>query len=144
MSSQNKNPKLKHVFNWGLDLNKHGSVVDMSEITAGGQNILAFATSKGHLCGLDLRCKELAWDLENDPKYGWLLFLFFSVTCISKGSPRLFCNYHAPCFHQLRFNALNGSGPIPVLVGIGNQSGLPHSMGYAVSTPNKKLAARRT
>ncbi len=65
-----KVPKLKNVFNWQLDLNKHGSVVDMSEVTSGGQNILAFVTSGGRLCGLDLRSKELAWDLENDPKYG--------------------------------------------------------------------------
>ena len=27
-------------------------------------------TTKGHLCGLDLRIPNLAWDLENDPRHG--------------------------------------------------------------------------
>ena len=72
MSQQHKTPKLKNVFNYQLDLNKQGSVVDMSEVTSGGQNILAFVTSRGRLCGLDLRSRQLAWDLENDPKYGMM------------------------------------------------------------------------
>ena len=70
MSQNMKNPKIRNAFNLELRLDKHGSVVDMSEVTTGGQNILAFVTSRGHVCGLDLRAKELAWDLENDPKYG--------------------------------------------------------------------------
>ena len=39
-------------------------------MTCGGQNVLAFVTTKGHLCGLDLRIPNLAWDLENDPRHG--------------------------------------------------------------------------
>ena len=58
MSQNMKNPKLRNVFNWELKLDKLGSVVDMNEVTTGGQNILAFVTSRGHICGLDLRAKE--------------------------------------------------------------------------------------
>ena len=32
--------------------------------------VISFVTTKGKLCGLDLRMQELAWDLKNDPKYG--------------------------------------------------------------------------
>ena len=39
-------------------------------MTCGGQNVLAFVTTKGHLCGLDLRILNLVWDLENDPRHG--------------------------------------------------------------------------
>ena len=39
-------------------------------MTCRGQNVLAFVTTKGHLCGLDLRIPNLAWDLENDPRHG--------------------------------------------------------------------------
>ena len=51
-------------------IDTQGSVVEMSEMTCGGQNVLAFVTTKGHLCGLDLRIPNLAWDLENDPRHG--------------------------------------------------------------------------
>ena len=39
-------------------------------MTCGGQNVLVFVTTKGHLCGLDLRIPNLVWDLENDPRHG--------------------------------------------------------------------------
>lgn len=76
MSEQSKTPKLKNIFNYELNMDTQGSVVEMSEMTSGGQNVLAFVTTKGHLCGLDLRARELAWNLENDPKYGNYKFQF--------------------------------------------------------------------
>ena len=39
-------------------------------MTCGGQNVLAFVTTKGHLCGLDLRIPNLVWDLENNHRHG--------------------------------------------------------------------------
>ena len=39
-------------------------------MTCGGQSVLVFVTTKGHLCGLDLRIPNLVWDLENDPRHG--------------------------------------------------------------------------
>ena len=39
-------------------------------MTCAGQNVLAFVTTKGYLCGLDLRIPNLVWDLENDPRHG--------------------------------------------------------------------------
>ena len=69
-NSKQKTLKAKDVFKWELDPYLHGSIVEMSEMTCGGQNVLAFITTKGHLCGLDLRTPNLAWDLENDPRHG--------------------------------------------------------------------------
>ena len=54
-------------------------MVEMSEMTCGGQNVLAFVTTKGHLCGLDLRIPNLAWDLENDPRHGKSLSRFCKI-----------------------------------------------------------------
>ena len=65
-----KSPKLKSYLQYNLDYSQYGSVVDITEITTGGQNVLVFVTTKGKLCGLDLRTKDLAWELNNDPKYG--------------------------------------------------------------------------
>ena len=95
-SSKNSksNPKLKNVFNWQLDLNKHGSVVDMSEITTGGQNVLTFVTSRGRLCGLDLRTRELAWDLENDPKYGKIILYTKYIQ---------YCTVHWPLYVHVQY-----------------------------------------
>ena len=69
-NSKQKTLKAKDVLRWELDPSLHGSVVEMTEMTCGGQNVLAFVTTKGHLCGLDLRTPNLAWDLENDPRHG--------------------------------------------------------------------------
>ena len=55
---------------WQLDPKEQGSIVEINEISSGGQNVISFVTTKGKLCGLDLRMQELAWDLKNDPKYG--------------------------------------------------------------------------
>ena len=54
---------------WQLDPKEQGSIVEINEISSGGQNVISFVTTKGKLCGLDLRMQELAWDLKNDPKY---------------------------------------------------------------------------
>ncbi|XP_019859703.1 PREDICTED: phosphoinositide 3-kinase regulatory subunit 4-like [Amphimedon queenslandica] len=72
-NSKQKALKAKDVLRWELDPSLHGSVVEMTEMTCGGQNVLAFVTTKGHLCGLDLRTPNLAWDLENDPRHGLML-----------------------------------------------------------------------
>ena len=47
-----------------------GQVVDMAHFTAGGQNVLCYVTTKGRLCGLDLRSNETTWKLNNNPKFG--------------------------------------------------------------------------
>ena len=69
-SGKQKTPKAKQFLNWPLDYGEYGNVVDMSEFTSGGQNLLTFVTTKGRLCGLDLRAPGLAWDLQNNNKYG--------------------------------------------------------------------------
>ena len=61
---------MKQFLNWSLDREEYGNVVDMSEFTSGGQNLLTFVTTKGRLCGLDLRAPGLAWDLQNNNKHG--------------------------------------------------------------------------
>ena len=42
----------------------------MASFTAGGQDVICFATSRGKLCGLDLRSNEMVWELTNEAKYG--------------------------------------------------------------------------
>ena len=49
-----------------------GQVVEMAHFTAGGQNLLCYVTTKGRLCGLDLRSNETVWRLINNPKFGKL------------------------------------------------------------------------
>ena len=123
-----KNPKLRNVFTWELDLDKYGSVVDMNEITAGGQNILTFVTTRGRLCGLDLRSQELAWDLENNPKRG--------INIVS--------NYTNIIIFKFRFNVVYGCGPIPELGSTWNQSRFPCDMGHEIPAAHSILATRGT
>ena len=54
-------------------------MVEISEMTCSGQNVLVFVTTKGHLCGLDLRIPNLVWDLKNDPRHGKSLSRFRKI-----------------------------------------------------------------
>ena len=58
----------------------YGTVVDMSHFTAGGQNVICFATTRGKLCGLDLRSNEHVWELTNNPKFGKSVFTLNNCT----------------------------------------------------------------
>ena len=42
----------------------------MASFTAGGQDVVCFATTRGKLCGLDLRSNRMVWELTNEAKYG--------------------------------------------------------------------------
>ncbi len=53
-----------------VDTHKYGTIVDMAQFTAGGQNVICLATTRGKLCGLDLRCNDIAWELTNNAKFG--------------------------------------------------------------------------
>ena len=53
-----------------VDPSENGLVIDMAHFTAGGQNVLCYATTKGRLCGLDLRSNDTVWSLTNNPKFG--------------------------------------------------------------------------
>ncbi len=53
-----------------VDAAQYGTIVDMAQFTAGGQNVICFATTRGKLCGLDLRSNEIAWELTNNAKFG--------------------------------------------------------------------------
>lgn len=67
LSSNNRvNPLLESY----VDPNDTGVVVDMAHFTAGGQNVLSYVTTKGRLCGLDLRSNDTIWSLTNNPKFG--------------------------------------------------------------------------
>jgi len=53
-----------------VDPNNNGYFVDMATFTAGGQEVICYATSMGQLHGLDLRSGKYAWELTNNAKYG--------------------------------------------------------------------------
>ena len=53
-----------------MDPVHYGTVVEMASFTAGGQDVVCFATTGGKLCGLDLRSNEMVWELTNEAKYG--------------------------------------------------------------------------
>lgn len=53
-----------------IDPYQHGTIVDMAHFTAGGQNVICYATTRGKLCGLDLRSNETVWELSNNAKFG--------------------------------------------------------------------------
>ena len=54
-----------------VDPYKCGTIVDMAHFTAGGQNVICYATTHGKLCGLDLRSSdERVWELTNNAKFG--------------------------------------------------------------------------
>ena len=58
---------------FSLDPVTHGTVVDLAQFASGGQNILCLATTRGKLCGLDLRTNKEAWDLTNNGRFGLTL-----------------------------------------------------------------------
>ena len=53
-----------------VDPSINGTVIDMVHFTAGGQSVICYATTRGKLCGLDLRSNENVWELTNNPKHG--------------------------------------------------------------------------
>ena len=53
-----------------MDPARYGTVVEMASFTAGGQDVICFATTGGKLCGLDLRSNQMVWELTNEAKYG--------------------------------------------------------------------------
>ena len=53
-----------------MDPANYGTVVEMASFTAGGQDVVCFATTRGKLCGLDLRSNQMVWELTNEAKYG--------------------------------------------------------------------------
>ncbi len=55
-----------------MDPTESGPVVDMATFTAGGEEVICYATSMGRLCGLDLRSNKPAWELTNSAKFGEL------------------------------------------------------------------------
>ncbi|XP_052760753.1 phosphoinositide 3-kinase regulatory subunit 4-like [Mya arenaria] len=60
-----------------VNVQGQGHIVDMAHFDTGNQSILAYATVNGDLVGWDLRCRDVAWVLKNDPKTG--LITSFSV-----------------------------------------------------------------
>ena len=53
-----------------VDPANYGTVVELASFTAGGQDVVCFATTRGKLCGLDLRSNQMVWELTNEAKYG--------------------------------------------------------------------------
>ena len=53
-----------------VDPANYGMVVELASFTAGGQDVVCFATTRGKLCGLDLRSNQMVWELTNEAKYG--------------------------------------------------------------------------
>ena len=62
--------RVKSLLESYVDPRENGVVVDMAHLTAGGQAVLCYATTKGRLCGLDLRSNDTVWSLTNNPKFG--------------------------------------------------------------------------
>lgn len=71
-SSSSGNNRVKPLLESFVDPTADGQVVEMAHFTAGGQNVLCYVTTKGRLCGLDLRSNETVWRLTNNPKFGQL------------------------------------------------------------------------
>ena len=55
-----------------VDPYERGAIVDMANFTAGGQNVICYCTTRGKLCGLDLRSNNTVWELSNNAKFGEL------------------------------------------------------------------------
>ena len=70
-----------------VDPSENGLVIDMAHFTAGGQNVLCYATTKGRLCGLDLRSNDTVWSLTNNPKFGECAYN--EINCTAQASTRL-------------------------------------------------------
>lgn len=66
------NTKKQLLFESLIDPYEHGTIVDMANFTAGGQSVLCYCTTRGKLCGLDLRSNNTVWDLSNNAKFGGL------------------------------------------------------------------------
>ena len=62
--------RVKPLLEGFVDPTVDGHVVEMAHFTAGGQNVLCYVTTRGRLCGLDLRSNETVWRLTNSPKFG--------------------------------------------------------------------------
>ena len=58
-----------------VDPANYGTVVEMASFTAGGQDVVCFATTRGKLCGLDLRSNRMVWELTNEAKYGTYMYV---------------------------------------------------------------------
>jgi WD40 repeat protein len=72
-SSSASGNRVKPLLESFVDPAAEGQVVEMAHFTAGGQNLLSYVTTKGRLCGLDLRSNETVWRLTNNPKFGLVL-----------------------------------------------------------------------
>lgn len=73
-----------------VDPANYGTVVEMASFTAGGQDVICFATTRGKLCGLDLRSNRMVWELTNEAKYGT-------------------CTMHGTCSSRLSLIWMNGA-----------------------------------
>ncbi len=62
--------KRQLVLETSVDPGEHGTVVDMTTFSTGGEEVVCYATSMGMLAGLDLRSGKLAWELNNSAKFG--------------------------------------------------------------------------
>ena len=69
-SSYASGNRVKPLLESFVDPAAEGQIVEMAHFTAGGQNLLSYVTTKGRLCGLDLRSNETVWRLTNNPKFG--------------------------------------------------------------------------
>ena len=69
-TSSSSSSRIKSLLESYVDPRENGVVVDMAHLTAGGQAVLCYATTKGRLCGLDLRSNGTTWSLTNNPKFG--------------------------------------------------------------------------
>lgn len=59
-----------------VDPANYGTIVEMASFTAGGQDVICFATTRGKLCGLDLRLNQMVWELTNEAKYGMCTYVY--------------------------------------------------------------------
>ena len=64
------NTKKQLLFESLIDPYERGTIVDMANFTAGSQNVLCYCTTRGKLCGLDLRSNNTVWELSNNAKFG--------------------------------------------------------------------------
>lgn len=62
--------KRQLILETSVDSAENGDVVDMATFSAGGDEVICYATSMGKLCGLDLRANRPAWELTNSAKFG--------------------------------------------------------------------------
>ena len=65
-----------------VDPANYGTVVEMASFTAGGQDVVCFTTTRGKLCGLDLRSNQMVWELTNEAKYGMYSIIFIATAIL--------------------------------------------------------------